>query len=51
MSRLLPLIRRQCALERKIPILKPSWVAENYQVWLRGDDVDILKVSRSCIIQ
>ncbi|KAF8813526.1 hypothetical protein BYT27DRAFT_7131662 [Phlegmacium glaucopus] len=32
-----------CALERKIPILKPSWVTENYQVWLRGDDVDTVK--------
>ncbi|KAF8151040.1 hypothetical protein B0H34DRAFT_160966 [Crassisporium funariophilum] len=30
-----------CALERKIPIVKPSWITENYQVWLRGDDVDI----------
>ncbi|KAG5636707.1 hypothetical protein H0H81_007103 [Sphagnurus paluster] len=30
-----------CALERKIPILQPSWIAENYQVWLRGDDVEL----------
>ncbi|KAJ3570667.1 hypothetical protein NP233_g4252 [Leucocoprinus birnbaumii] len=29
-----------CALERKIPIMKPSWVEESYDVWLRGDDVD-----------
>ncbi|TRM55738.1 hypothetical protein BD626DRAFT_636522 [Schizophyllum amplum] len=29
-----------CALERKIPILKPSFITENYEVWLRGDDVD-----------
>ncbi|KAF9007398.1 hypothetical protein BDQ17DRAFT_1237797 [Cyathus striatus] len=28
-----------CALERKIPIMKPSWITESYQVWLRGDDV------------
>ena len=40
------LICRQCALERKIPMLKTSWVTENYQVWLRGDDVDTVKVSR-----
>ncbi|KAL0945523.1 hypothetical protein HGRIS_001005 [Hohenbuehelia grisea] len=30
-----------CAVERKIPILKPSWITECYQVWLRGDDVDV----------
>ncbi|KAL0069152.1 protein kinase activating protein dpb11 [Marasmius tenuissimus] len=30
-----------CALERKIPILSPEWITENYKVWLRGDDVDI----------
>lgn len=35
----------QCALERKIPILLPSWVDESYEVWLRGDDVDLEKVS------
>ncbi|KAF8629979.1 hypothetical protein AX17_005544 [Amanita inopinata Kibby_2008] len=29
-----------CALERQIPILKPSWITENYQIWLKGDDVD-----------
>ncbi|XP_006458959.1 hypothetical protein AGABI2DRAFT_183783, partial [Agaricus bisporus var. bisporus H97] len=29
-----------CALERKIPIMKPSWVTDNYDIWLRGDDVD-----------
>ena len=28
-------------------MLKTSWVTENYQVWLRGDDVDTVKVSRS----
>ncbi|KAF8963181.1 hypothetical protein BDZ97DRAFT_1822178, partial [Flammula alnicola] len=32
-----------CALERKIPILKPSWITENYQIWLKGDDVDVTK--------
>ncbi|KAL0578787.1 protein kinase activating protein dpb11 [Marasmius crinis-equi] len=30
-----------CALERKIPILSPEWVTENYKIWLKGDDVDI----------
>ncbi|GLB44782.1 putative twin BRCT domain containing protein [Lyophyllum shimeji] len=30
-----------CALERKIPILKPSWITESYQIWLRGDDVEV----------
>ncbi|KAG6853350.1 hypothetical protein C0991_005081, partial [Blastosporella zonata] len=29
-----------CALERKIPILKPSWIMSCYQIWLRGDDVE-----------
>ncbi|PPR02379.1 hypothetical protein CVT24_011721 [Panaeolus cyanescens] len=30
-----------CAIERKIPILKPSWITENYQIWLQGDDVEL----------
>jgi DNA replication regulator DPB11 len=34
----------QCALQRKIPILQPSWITENYQIWLRGDDVDLDEV-------
>ena len=34
----------QCALERRIPILKPTYVTENYEVWLRGDDVDAVGV-------
>ncbi|CAA7267493.1 unnamed protein product [Cyclocybe aegerita] len=32
-----------CALERKIPILQPSWITENHLIWLRGDDVDVVK--------
>ncbi|KDR78628.1 hypothetical protein GALMADRAFT_223890 [Galerina marginata CBS 339.88] len=32
-----------CALERKVPIVKPSWISENYQIWLKGDDVDVVK--------
>ena len=35
---------KQCALERKIPIVKPSWIMENYQIWLKGDDVDMAQV-------
>ncbi|KAG6900650.1 hypothetical protein C0993_006754 [Termitomyces sp. T159_Od127] len=31
----------QCALERKIPILHPSWISDSYQIWLRGDDVEM----------
>ncbi|KAF8071539.1 hypothetical protein FPV67DRAFT_1667036 [Lyophyllum atratum] len=30
-----------CALERKIPILKPSWITDSYQIWLKGDDVEL----------
>lgn len=37
-------ISQQCALERKIPIVKPSWIMENYQIWLKGDDVDMAQV-------
>jgi hypothetical protein len=37
-------LRPQCALERKIPILQPSWITDSYQTWLRGDDVDLQKV-------
>jgi DNA replication regulator DPB11 len=34
----------QCALERKMPILQPSWISDSYQTWLRGDDVDLAEV-------
>ncbi|KAF8903729.1 hypothetical protein CPB84DRAFT_1746116 [Gymnopilus junonius] len=37
-------IQDKCALERKIPIMKPSWINESYQIWLRGDDVNVPKV-------
>lgn len=30
----------QCALEHGIPIVQPSWIAENYDIWLHGDDVE-----------
>ncbi|THH08112.1 hypothetical protein EW146_g9100 [Bondarzewia mesenterica] len=30
-----------CALSRKIPIMKPSWIFESFKVWQRGDDVVI----------
>ncbi|KAF7326374.1 hypothetical protein MVEN_02623800 [Mycena venus] len=29
-----------CALERKIPILLPSWISESHRIWQHGDDVD-----------
>jgi hypothetical protein len=28
-------------LERKIPILLPSWITESHRIWQRGDDVDL----------
>lgn len=40
--------RVKCALERKIPILIPEWVDECYQIWLRGDDVDLQGVRALC---
>jgi DNA replication regulator DPB11 len=30
----------QCAVERKIPILKPSWILDTFEIWQRGDDFD-----------
>ncbi|KAJ7905114.1 hypothetical protein B0H13DRAFT_2274414 [Mycena leptocephala] len=30
-----------CALERKIPILLPSWIVESHCIWQHGDDVDL----------
>ncbi|KAI0302600.1 hypothetical protein BC826DRAFT_985156 [Russula brevipes] len=29
-----------CAAERKIPILKPSWILDTFDIWQRGDDFD-----------
>ncbi|KAI0050525.1 hypothetical protein FA95DRAFT_1593917 [Auriscalpium vulgare] len=29
-----------CALERNIPILKPSWILDNFEIWQKGDDFD-----------
>ncbi|KDQ59126.1 hypothetical protein JAAARDRAFT_206090 [Jaapia argillacea MUCL 33604] len=37
----------KCALERKIPIMKPSFVNESYEIWLRGDDVDLLQATKT----
>ncbi|KAJ7047172.1 hypothetical protein C8F04DRAFT_1387638 [Mycena alexandri] len=31
----------QCALERKIPILRPSWITESHRIWQHGDDIDL----------
>ncbi|KAJ3718799.1 hypothetical protein C8R42DRAFT_585242 [Lentinula raphanica] len=39
-----PEARNIRALEHKIPILQPSWIAESYNVWLHGDDVDFDQV-------
>jgi DNA replication regulator DPB11 len=33
-------IQCQCAVERKIPILKPSWILDTFDIWQRGDDFD-----------
>ncbi|KAJ7047936.1 hypothetical protein C8F04DRAFT_1023030, partial [Mycena alexandri] len=33
----------QCALERKIPILLPSWIIESHRIWQHGDDVDLVQ--------
>ncbi|KAJ7236947.1 hypothetical protein C8J57DRAFT_1728118 [Mycena rebaudengoi] len=30
-----------CALERKIPILLPSWIIDSHRIWQHGDDVDL----------
>ncbi|TFK21460.1 hypothetical protein FA15DRAFT_672523 [Coprinopsis marcescibilis] len=30
-----------CAIKRKIPILQPSWISESYNIWQRGDDVEL----------
>ncbi|KAF7331558.1 hypothetical protein MKEN_00035100 [Mycena kentingensis (nom. inval.)] len=30
----------QCALERRVPILKPSWILDSHAIWQHGDDVD-----------
>ncbi|KAJ6531543.1 hypothetical protein B0H10DRAFT_2150634 [Mycena sp. CBHHK59/15] len=30
-----------CAIERKIPILLPSWIIESHRIWQHGDDVDL----------
>jgi hypothetical protein len=37
----------QCALERKIPIMRPEWITDAYEVWLRGDDVNLAEVSHA----
>ncbi|KAH9978902.1 hypothetical protein BGW80DRAFT_703080 [Lactifluus volemus] len=29
-----------CAVERKIPILTPSWILDTFEIWQRGDDFD-----------
>ncbi|KAF8271324.1 hypothetical protein EI94DRAFT_1720928 [Lactarius quietus] len=29
-----------CAVERKIPILMPSWIRDTFEIWQKGDDFD-----------
>ncbi|EMD33540.1 hypothetical protein CERSUDRAFT_160532 [Gelatoporia subvermispora B] len=36
----------KCALANKIPIMHPSWVTDSYEIWLRGDDVDVQEMTR-----
>ncbi|CCM04664.1 uncharacterized protein FIBRA_06849 [Fibroporia radiculosa] len=31
----------KCALGNRIPIMHPSWITDSYEIWLRGDDVDV----------
>ncbi|TEB31512.1 hypothetical protein FA13DRAFT_1663343, partial [Coprinellus micaceus] len=33
-------LKYKCALEHGIPIVQPSWIIDNYDVWLHGDDVE-----------
>ncbi|KAA1467213.1 hypothetical protein DENSPDRAFT_832209 [Dentipellis sp. KUC8613] len=30
-----------CALSRQIPIMKPEWILDSFDIWQRGDDVDL----------
>lgn len=34
----------QCAVQRKIPIMKASWIKDSYHTWLKGDDVNFAEV-------
>jgi hypothetical protein len=34
----------QCAVERKVIIMKPTWVLDNFDIWLRGDDFNLAEV-------
>ncbi|TFY52675.1 hypothetical protein EVJ58_g9881 [Rhodofomes roseus] len=31
----------RCALENRIPIMRSSWITESFDVWLKGDDVNL----------
>jgi hypothetical protein len=49
-TQLLPIVierKYQCAVERKIPILKPSWIIDTFELWQRGDDFDFDTVGSS----
>lgn len=34
----------QCAVRHNVPIMLSTWITECYEVWLRGDDVDLQEV-------
>ncbi|EPQ54267.1 hypothetical protein GLOTRDRAFT_78211 [Gloeophyllum trabeum ATCC 11539] len=36
-----------CAVQRKIPIMKPEWILDSYDIWLHGDDVDVEESMRT----
>lgn len=36
-----------CAVERKIPIVRPSWIQDTFEIWQRGDDFDFAAVRPS----
>ncbi|KAF9496678.1 AAA-domain-containing protein [Pleurotus eryngii] len=35
-----------CAVGRGNPIVRPSWITECYQLWMRGDGVDVTEITR-----
>ncbi|KAI0084130.1 hypothetical protein BDY19DRAFT_973992 [Irpex rosettiformis] len=37
----------KCAVENNITIMHPSWVEDSYEIWLKGDDVNL----KECIAQ
>ncbi|KAF7424561.1 hypothetical protein PC9H_009868 [Pleurotus ostreatus] len=35
-----------CAVGRGNPVVRPSWIMECYQLWMRGDAVDVAEMTR-----